>query len=106
MLQLQTVAQTVPSGEAPDREEARMPMTTALQTLTADEVLARLRAVRTRQPDKVSAIYSRQLRGFGGRPSFRLVPIQHSIDTSRYTVFPEVGPRTGESFIHTTSHMT
>src|SRR2546428_13475802 len=75
MLQLQTVAQTVPSGEAPDREEARMPVTTALQTLTADEALAPLRPLRTRQPVKFSAFYPRQLGAVATDPALPAPPL-------------------------------
>ena len=40
-----------------------MPVTTVLQTLTANEVVEKLRALRARQPVKYWAFYSSQLGG-------------------------------------------
>jgi len=48
--------------------------TTTVQTLTADEVVARLRALRTRQPVKYWAFYSSQLGGIVTDPAFMVIP--------------------------------
>src|SRR3989449_8103033 len=98
MLQLQTVAQTVPSGEAPDREEARMPVTTALQTLTADEVLARLRALRTRQPVKFSAFYSSQLGGIVTDPALMVVPFDDHMVHRGHGIFDTAAIEVGKIY--------
>jgi 4-amino-4-deoxychorismate lyase len=50
-----------------------MAMTT-LHTLTADEVVARLRALRTRQPVKYWALYSSQLGGIVTDPALMVIP--------------------------------
>src|SRR5512132_2291860 len=48
--------------------------TNALQLLTADEVVARLRALRTRQPVKYWAFYSSQLGGIVTDPALMILP--------------------------------
>jgi 4-amino-4-deoxychorismate lyase len=48
--------------------------TTTLQILTADEVLARLRKLRTRQPVKYWAFYSSQLGGIVSDPALMVIP--------------------------------
>src|SRR2546427_259242 len=48
--------------------------TTTLQILTADEVLARLRKLRTRQPVKYWAFYSSQLGGIVTDPALMVIP--------------------------------
>jgi 4-amino-4-deoxychorismate lyase len=48
--------------------------TTTFQTLTADEVVARLRALRTRQPVKYWAFYSSQLGGIVTDPALMVIP--------------------------------
>src|SRR5215475_9092505 len=48
--------------------------TTALRNLTADEVLAQLRALRARQPVKYWAFYSSQLGGIVTDPALMIVP--------------------------------
>src|SRR5881628_4148488 len=54
-------------------EEAPM-ATTTLQPLTADDVVARLRAPRTRQPVKYWAFYSSQLGGIVTEPALMVIP--------------------------------
>src|SRR2546421_1435620 len=51
-----------------------MAVTTALHTLTADEVVARLRELRVRQPVKYSAFYSSQLGGIVTDPALMVIP--------------------------------
>jgi 4-amino-4-deoxychorismate lyase len=51
-----------------------MPATTALRILTADDVVAQLRALRTRQPVKFSAFYSSQLGGIVTDPALMVIP--------------------------------
>ena len=51
-----------------------MPATTALHTLNADEVVDRLRALRTRQPVKFWAFYSSQLGGIVTDPALMVIP--------------------------------
>src|SRR6266545_3732538 len=82
------VAQNVP---LPGRGEARMPATTALQTLTADEVLARLRALRTRQPVKFSAFYSSQLGGIVTDPALMIVPFDDHMVHRGHGIFDTAG---------------
>src|SRR3989475_5254833 len=95
MLHWDAVAQNVPlSG----REEARMPVTTALQTLTADEVLARLRALRTRQPVKFSAFYSSQLGGIVTDPALMVVPFDDHMVHRGHGIFDTAAIEAGENF--------
>src|SRR2546422_2583225 len=98
MLQLQTVAQTVPSGEAPDREEARMPVTTALQTLTAEEGVARLRALRSRQPVKFWAFYSSQLGGIVTDPALMVVPFDDHMVHRGHGIFDTAAIEAGKIY--------
>jgi 4-amino-4-deoxychorismate lyase len=51
-----------------------MPATTALHTLTAGDVLERLRALRTRQPVRFWAFYSSQLGGIVTDPALMVIP--------------------------------
>src|SRR5437660_10663926 len=51
-----------------------MAVTTALHTLTADEVVARLRELRVRQPVKYWAFYSSQLGGIVTDPALMVLP--------------------------------
>src|SRR5205809_7462681 len=55
-------------------EETIMPVTTALQTLTANEVVEKLRALRARQPVKYWAFYSSQLGGIVTDPALMVIP--------------------------------
>src|SRR5215213_9601318 len=47
---------------------------TTIQVLTADETLARLQALRTRQPVKYAAFYSSQLGGIVTDPALMVIP--------------------------------
>jgi 4-amino-4-deoxychorismate lyase len=51
-----------------------MPVTTAVRPLTADDVLERLRTLRTRQPVKFWAFYSSQLGGIVTDPALMVIP--------------------------------
>src|SRR5262245_8767885 len=51
-----------------------MPVTTALRTLTAEDVIEQLRALRTRQPVKFWAFYSSQLGGIVTDPALMVIP--------------------------------
>jgi 4-amino-4-deoxychorismate lyase len=51
-----------------------MPVTNTLRTLTAEDVLGRLRGLRTRQPVKFSAFYSSQLGGIVTDPALMVIP--------------------------------
>jgi 4-amino-4-deoxychorismate lyase len=51
-----------------------MPATTTLRTLTANEVIEQLRALRTRQPVKYWAFYSSQLGGIVTDPALMVLP--------------------------------
>ena len=55
-------------------EETIMPVTTALQTLTANEVVEKLRTLRARQPVKYWAFYSSQLGGIVTDPALMIIP--------------------------------
>ena len=95
MLHWDAVAQNVPlSG----REEARMPVTTALQTLTADEVLARLRALRTRQPVKFSAFYSSQLGGIVTDPALMVLPFDDHMVHRGHGIFDTAAIEAGKIY--------
>jgi 4-amino-4-deoxychorismate lyase len=51
-----------------------MPVTTAVRPLTADDVLERLRTLRTRQPVRFWAFYSSQLGGIVTDPALMVIP--------------------------------
>lgn len=57
-----------------DGEETIMALTTALPTLTANEVVDKLRALRARQPVKYWAFYSSQLGGIVTDPALMIIP--------------------------------
>jgi 4-amino-4-deoxychorismate lyase len=57
-----------------DGEETIMALTTALPTLTANEVVDKLRALRARQPVKYWAFYSSQLGGIVTDPALMILP--------------------------------
>src|SRR5262245_5817277 len=57
-----------------DVEETNMALTTALPTLTANEIVDKLRALRARQPVKYWAFYSSQLGGIVTDPALMVIP--------------------------------
>ncbi|PYN39868.1 MAG: hypothetical protein DMD95_23450 [Candidatus Rokuibacteriota bacterium] len=75
-----------------------MPVTTALQTLTADEVLARLRALRTRQPVKFSAFYSSQLDGIVTDPALMVVPFDDHMVHRGHGIFDTAAIEAGKIY--------
>ena len=75
-----------------------MPVTTALQTLTADEVLARLRALRTRQPVKFSAFYSSQLGGIVTEPALMVVPFDDHMVHRGHGIFDTAAIEAGKIY--------
>jgi 4-amino-4-deoxychorismate lyase len=64
-----------------------MPVTTALATLTADDVIERLRALRTRQPVKFWAFYSSQLGGIVTDPALMVIPFDDHMVHRGHGVF-------------------
>jgi 4-amino-4-deoxychorismate lyase len=75
-----------------------MPGTTTLQTLTADEVLARLRALRTRQPVKFSAFYSSQLGGIVTDPALMVVPFDDHMVHRGHGIFDTAAIEAGKIY--------
>src|SRR5437867_4965839 len=61
--------------------------TTTLQTLTSDEIVARLRALRTRQPVKYWAFYSSQLGGIVTGPALMVIPFDDHMVHRGHGVF-------------------
>src|SRR6266478_9791622 len=64
-----------------------MAVTTALHTLTADEVVARLRELRVRQPVKYWAFYSSQLKGIVTDPALMVLPFDDHIVHRGHGIF-------------------
>src|SRR3989449_10676488 len=64
-----------------------MAVTTALHTLTADEVVARLRELRVRQPVKYWAFYSSQLGGIVTDPALMVLPFDDHMVHRGHGVF-------------------
>src|SRR5512132_942861 len=65
--------------------------TNALQLLTADEVVARLRALRTRQPVKYWAFYSSQLGGIVTDPALMILPFDDHMVHRGHGIFDTAG---------------
>src|SRR6267142_5100660 len=72
--------------------------TTTVQTLTADEVVARLRALRTRQPVKYSAFYSSQLGGIVTDPALMVIPFDDHIVHRGHGIFDTAGLIAGKIY--------
>ena len=68
-----------------------MPVTTALRILTADEVVEQLRALRTRQPVKFSALYSSQLGGIVTDPALMVIPFDDHMVHRGHGIFDTAG---------------
>jgi 4-amino-4-deoxychorismate lyase len=75
-----------------------MPATTALQTLTAEEVVARLRALRTRQPVKYWAFYSSQLGGIVTDPALMVVPFDDHMVHRGHGIFDTAAIEAGKIY--------
>jgi 4-amino-4-deoxychorismate lyase len=74
-----------------------MPVTT-LQTLTADEVVARLRALRTRQPVKFWAFYSSQLGGIVTDPALMVIPFDDHMVHRGHGIFDTAAIEAGKIY--------
>jgi 4-amino-4-deoxychorismate lyase len=75
-----------------------MPVTTALPTLTADEVVARLRALRARQPVKYWAFYSSQLGGIVTDPALMVVPFDDHMVHRGHGIFDTAAIEAGKIY--------
>jgi len=62
-----------------------------LQSLSADDVLANLRALRTRQPVKFSAFYSSQLGGIVTDPALMVIPFDDHMVHRGHGIFDTAG---------------
>src|SRR5213594_290995 len=65
--------------------------TSTLTTLTADQVVAQLRALRTRQPVKYWAFYSSQLGGVVTDPALMVIPFDDHIVHRGHGIFDTAG---------------
>ena len=75
-----------------------MPATTTLPTLTADEVIAQLRALRTRQPVKYWAFYSSQLGGIVTDPALMVVPFDDHMVHRGHGIFDTAAIEAGKIY--------
>jgi 4-amino-4-deoxychorismate lyase len=75
-----------------------MPVTTTLQTLNADEVIARLRALRTRQPVKYWAFYSSQLGGIVTDPALMVLPFDDHMVHRGHGIFDTAAIQNGKIY--------
>jgi 4-amino-4-deoxychorismate lyase len=75
-----------------------MPATTTLQTLTAEDVIARLRALRTRQPVKFWAFYSSQLGGIVTDPALMVVPFDDHMVHRGHGIFDTAAIEAGKIY--------
>jgi 4-amino-4-deoxychorismate lyase len=75
-----------------------MPATTALQTLTAEDVIARLRALRTRQPVTYWAFYSSQLGGIVTDPALMVLPFDDHMVHRGHGIFDTAAIEAGKIY--------
>jgi 4-amino-4-deoxychorismate lyase len=75
-----------------------MPATTTLNTLKADEVLAQLRALRTRQPVKYWAFYSSQLGGIVTDPALMVLPFDDHMVHRGHGIFDTAAIQNGKIY--------
>jgi len=75
-----------------------MAVTTALHTLTADEVVAKLRELRTRQPVKYWAFYSSQLGGIVTDPALMVVPFDDHMVHRGHGIFDTAAIESGKIY--------
>ena len=75
-----------------------MPATTTLPTLTADEVIAQLRALRARQPVKYWAFYSSQLGGIVTDPALMVVPFDDHMVHRGHGIFDTAAIEAGKIY--------
>jgi len=72
--------------------------TTALHNLTADEVVAQLRALRSRQPVKYWAFYSSQLGGIVTDPALMIVPFDDHMVHRGHGIFDTASIEAGKIY--------
>jgi len=70
----------------------------ALKTLTPDDVVARLRALRTRQPVKYWAFYSSQLGGIVTDPAFMVIPFDDHMVHRGHGIFDTAAIQGGKIY--------
>jgi 4-amino-4-deoxychorismate lyase len=75
-----------------------MPVTTTLHTLTADQVVAQLRALRSRQPVKYWAFYSSQLGGIVTDPALMIVPFDDHMVHRGHGIFDTAAIEAGKIY--------
>jgi 4-amino-4-deoxychorismate lyase len=75
-----------------------MSVTTTLNTLTSDEVIARLRALRTRQPVKYWAFYSSQLGGIVTDPALMVLPFDDHMVHRGHGIFDTAAIQNGKIY--------
>jgi len=75
-----------------------MAVTSSLQTLTAEEVVARLRALRSRQPVKFWAFYSSQLGGIVTDPALMVVPFDDHMVHRGHGIFDTAAIEAGKIY--------
>jgi 4-amino-4-deoxychorismate lyase len=75
-----------------------MAVTTALHALTADEVVAKLRELRTRQPVKYWAFYSSQLGGIVTDPALMVVPFDDHMVHRGHGIFDTAAIEAGKIY--------
>jgi 4-amino-4-deoxychorismate lyase len=72
--------------------------TNAFQLLTADEIVARLRALRTRQPVKYWAFYSSQLGGIVTDPALMIIPFDDHMVHRGHGIFDTAAIEAGKIY--------
>ena len=75
-----------------------MAVTTGLQTLTADDVVAKLRELRARQPVKYWAFYSSQLGGIVTDPALMVLPFDDHMVHRGHGIFDTAGIENGKIY--------
>src|SRR5262249_57137941 len=79
-------------------EETRARATPALQTLTANEVVDKLRALRVRQPVKYWAFYSSQLGGIVTDPALMVIPFDDHMVHRGHGIFDTAAIEAGKIY--------
>ena len=75
-----------------------MAVTTGLQTLTADDVVAKLRELRAKQPVKYWAFYSSQLGGIVTDPALMILPFDDHMVHRGHGIFDTAGIENGKIY--------
>ena len=79
-------------------EETNMALTTALPTLTANEIVDKLRALRVRQPVKYWAFYSSQLGGIVTDPALMVIPFDDHMVHRGHGIFDTAAIEAGKIY--------